>query len=242
MSYSERGMLYKILKLVHWHYVAFKNEQKKPGSGKSLRWQYNNFKYDLSDIISDSYYKRKFGISTLGRFAAKEGESANSDETIYMPTTYNILRDVFKSLPLTKDDVFMDVGCGMGRVVFYAATMKLKRVIGIELRQSMYDVAVDNYAKLKNRENYAPIDIVHGDVTTYNINDVTVFFLFNPFGIQTMTALMNNIKQSLTQNARNIRIVYIQYDTASDCKQYLDSLEWLHSATIKKNISIYSTN
>jgi hypothetical protein len=50
-----------------------------------------------------------------------------------------------------------------------------------------------------------------------------IFFLFNPFGPQTLQAVINNIKESLDANPRSIRIAY--YSPAY--RNILDSQDWL---------------
>ena len=45
-------------------------------------------------------------------------------------------------LKLDANDVFVDLGCGKGRAVFLAAAQKLKKVIGVELRKELADIAV----------------------------------------------------------------------------------------------------
>jgi len=249
MDNTERSVFYKVGKLVHWHLIAFKNNYSKLSFKNGgvfrkirvdLRWHYTTFMFDFRDIISDNHYGRKSGIYTFGRFDANEAKSANGDETIYQPTPFKTLKAVFSKLPLFENDILLDAGSGMGRVVFFAAMYKIKKVIGIELRPSMHNIALANYAKLKKKEDYAPIEFILGDITMYDVKDVTVFFLFNPFGLKTLSTLMDNIKQTLIGNPRNIRLVYFYYGEKSECNDYLDSLEWLPYHTVVGTGSIYS--
>ena len=67
-------------------------------------------------------------------------------------------------------------------------------------------IARNNAVKLRFRN--APIDIKCCDAATADINDGTVFYLYNPFGINTMTEFLLNLELSIMSNPRKIRIAY----------------------------------
>lgn len=84
-----------------------------------------------------------------------------------------------------KKDVFYDLGCGTGRVVFSALSRNAKKSIGIEIDKKYYDIArknaIEKFPKsvLKNK-----LDFWYGDFTSYkkgygyvyDISDGTVIF------------------------------------------------------------------
>ena len=47
------------------------------------------------------------------------------------------------------DDVFIDLGSGMGRMVLEAARYPFKRVIGVELVEQLHDLARANLASTR---------------------------------------------------------------------------------------------
>lgn len=57
----------------------------------------------------------------------------------------------------------------------------------------------------------------------FDVKDGTIFYLANPFGEKTITAVIENIRKSLVNNPRKIRIAYY----CAVCKDLLDSRDWL---------------
>ena len=103
------------------------------------------------------------------------------------------------------DDVFVDLGSGKGRVLLSVATKNLKKVIGIEIRKDMFDIAMENLEKSKMKNT--PVEIVNADVATFDMKEGTIFFMFNPFGINTQKRVLENIRSSLVVNPRQVRII-----------------------------------
>jgi SAM-dependent methyltransferase len=110
--------------------------------------------------------------------------TTNLDETIYkdgvhtmVHSDFHVLRDIFSQVPIAKDDVLVDVGCGEGRVINFWLSRGLKnQMIGLEI--------VDEVAK-RTRERYRKypnVSIIHGDAVANPPPNGTIFFLYNPFG------------------------------------------------------------
>lgn len=178
---------------------------------------------DLADItrigfrrmrgtIEEHFTDKKLGIETSGFTSFINIPSAfalgeNRDGTVYQPTEYKKLKQCFDYLQLQKHDVLIDLGSGKGRTLFYAAQHDLKKVIGIEFKKELVLAARKNLQKLKGK--HCPVTIIEGDVSTADLDEGTIFFLFNPFGPATLTSVLDRIKESLDVNLRKIRILYI---------------------------------
>ena len=52
------------------------------------------------------------------------------------------------------------------------------------------------------------IDFINSDVCLVGLDDATIFYLFNPFGVLTLGEVLNNIQKSLVKRPRVIRILY----------------------------------
>lgn len=153
-------------------------------------------------------YEKRLGIDTLGFFESKEKQSFFKDENVYDALPYVIIRKIFNFLRPGREDVIMDLGCGKGRIIcFAAAERRMKRVIGVELYRDLYEMAVENVNNLKVKRT--KINIYHADVVSFtDINDVTIFIMFNPFWEKTLTEVIKNIGNSLKANPRTIHIAY----------------------------------
>ena len=167
-------------------------------------------------------YDRRLGIEVSGRTCNQCPDySLDAEEHCYQPTFYGRLEKMIRYLKPTAEDVFVDLGCGKGRVVFFVALQRLKKVIGVELNKELYTIARKNLANL--RINKTPVRLVNIDAVNFDVRESTIFFMFNPFGYKTLEGILRNIKESLVINPRKIRIVYY----APRFDYLLDGQDWL---------------
>jgi len=134
---------------------------------------------------------------------------------------YGRLEKMVQYLKPFSDDVFCDLGCGEGRVVFFMARQKLKKIIGVELDEGVYAVAYRNLHKVRKKKT--PVEVLNIDAADFDPKEGTIFYMFNPFGAGTLKRVLDNIRESLAVNPRRIRIVY--YGLRRDI--LLDKQDWL---------------
>ncbi len=157
-------------------------------------------------IIKDGYYEKKLGINTTGNYSKKEEMNEFEDDEQYEPTPYLLLKEIKNELRFKKSDVFVDLGCGKGRVPIYFSSLNIRKTIGLELKKSLIEIAQNNVKRLKQK--HCEIEIIHQDVLKYNFDEGTIFFMFNPFGWKTMRKVIKKFKASYKKNKRNITIIY----------------------------------
>jgi SAM-dependent methyltransferase len=133
-------------------------------------------------------------------------QSENSDAEPYETIDFFYLRKVIRTLDPRPDDVFYDVGCGMGRILCLVARKKVKRCVGVEIDPVLCEIARQNAARMYGR--IAPIDVLCMDASRADFSDGTMYFFFNPFGPETLNKVIVNIENSLSEHPRKIRIVY----------------------------------
>jgi predicted RNA methylase len=100
----------------------------------------------------------------------------------------------------------------------------VKKVLGIELKKELVDIAKKNLRNFKS--NKTKIEIIHKDASKYNFKEENILFLYNPFAIKTLKKVLNNIKKSLIINPRKISIVYIFYNNS--IKDLMNNSDWLN--------------
>ena len=127
------------------------------------------FKWAISLVIREHYIEKKLGIDTAKTYSVQKEFSAYKDSEDYAPTKYPELQTMMDYLKLNKDDVFVDFGCGKGRVIFLAAIQKLKKVVGVELNQALIDVTKKNLKNIKF--NNTPIELFQGDAVNFDVKD-----------------------------------------------------------------------
>ncbi len=107
-------------------------------------------------------------------------------------TDYCWLDKIFSEFPLPKDSVFVDVGCGEGRVLTYLYIRGFRgKMTGIELDPEIAETAKKRTRKCPN------IHIHQGNVLDCGevIRDATVFYLFNPFDEKVLTDFIKLIEE-----------------------------------------------
>lgn len=106
----------------------------------------------------EEYSDRKLGVRTFGYYPGRDlNDPARSN--YYMPTSYSDLLKFFKIADLRNDDVFVDLGSGMGRPVFLASHLGARRSIGLELVPSLHETAETN----RRRGNWPNVEFHLGD-------------------------------------------------------------------------------
>lgn len=131
----------------------------------------------------------------------------HNDANGYQTVDYLNLRKIRRLLQLGQGDTVYDLGCGKGRILCVLAQAPVNRCVGIEIFPDLCDVARRNADRLRGRR--APIEIRCDDVANANLSDGTVYFMFNPFGADTMRAVLGNIQRSLLDKPRRVRIIYL---------------------------------
>jgi hypothetical protein len=158
-------------------------------------------------------YEMVHGIDTITAAATYSGcrisadTSTYRDGCLYEPISYSVLRSLKSHCGFSEQDVFVDFGCGMGRTICYFAGIPMKKIIGIELRNEYANSARKN-CQSKVPRIVTPVEIYTADAATFKISEGNVFYFFNPFGLKTLNAVIENIRQSLIANPRPIRILY----------------------------------
>lgn len=160
--------------------------------------------------------REHFGIITLddmlvdlrygGWCGGLNSSPTEKDDAVRVQSThYRTLRKLF-SHPLAElrpDDVLVDVGCGKGRVInYWLASGHRGSITGVELRP---DVAGNTRSRLRRFRN---VRIITGDAATVTPANGTLYYLYNPFGAQTLAAFASRLRESTT-HADRLRIVYV---------------------------------
>jgi len=196
--------------------TQFKARLKRAVSSLSETWtKWNEYMLGIQtepEIAADSEPSGGGEISKNARYR---------DNFQYGTIGYSNIRKVLRVVKPGPQDVFCDIGCGMGRILCVAARKPVRKCIGIELIAPLCEIARRNAASLRGRR--APIQIVCGDATTVDLSEGTIYFMFNPFGAETLRDTLENIRGSLSQKPRALRIAYYNSQYAS----VFEALGWL---------------
>jgi len=109
----------------------------------------------------------------------------------------------------------------MGRVLSVLVLRNIRKCVGIELFEDLDEIARSN--ALRSRGRKAPIEIICADAAMTDLSEGTIYFMCNPFGIETLRDVLGNIRKSISQGPRRIKIVY--YNSVHEA--LFQSCEWL---------------
>ncbi|TML77906.1 MAG: methyltransferase domain-containing protein [Actinobacteria bacterium] len=132
-------------------------------------------------------------------------------EKAFAATPWRLLPHLLRPSEVSGDDVFVDFGCGDGRVLLEAAHLyRFGRVVGVEV---VPDLAAAARSRLDlNRHLLASPrwEVVRADVLDYEPpDDLTVAYFFDPFTGPVFDAVMRRLEASVERVPRRVRIVYV---------------------------------
>lgn len=176
--------------------------------------------YDL-EVELDRFLK----IKTNGR----DDSASTPTNYPYEATPYSVLQTLANSGYINKRDKIIDFGCGKGRVDFYLAYSVKTKMVGVEFDPRLYNSALKNS---QTAISSAKVSFVNCDARDYVIDfDVTGAYFFNPFNVEVLECVINNLRRSKNENDREIKL-FFYYPS----KQYLEYLNNQSDITFIENI------
>ncbi len=171
------------------------------------RYQGRSYKARLLNPY-DALWDCRLRVSTFG-YHASSGKPGEADWRVhYTPTPYEDIFRLLRMIDLTDRDVFVDFGAGMGRAVFAASWLGAERAIGIEVIPSLCDKAEESHhrSRLSDRK----IEIVRARAQDYRNPEMSICFMFHPFGEATLFEVLRNMKTARQAGpCPKLRIVYV---------------------------------
>lgn len=157
----------------------------------------------------DELWDRRLRVSTFGYHPATGSPGDREWYIHYIPSPYRDIFDVLKTAKLSRDDVFTDLGCGLGRVVFAASCAGARRATGVELVSWLADGAKENQRRcnLKGRD----IEFFERNAVDHSIADTTLLYMFHPFGEQILAEVLEKARADRKGAGaqRPLRIAYV---------------------------------
>jgi SAM-dependent methyltransferase len=161
--------------------------------------------------VEDWWFDRTRGVATESvpvPRQPKDTVGAVRDGGVYEPARVPNIREVLRALPIRNaaEYSFVDLGSGKGRVVFIAAEMPFRRVVGVEYSRALHENAEANLRSFQARKRgSATVEFVHGDASQFAFPaGKLVLFFFNPFGPVVMSGVIRNLEASLRKEPRHV--------------------------------------
>lgn len=176
----------------------------------------------------------ELGVTTVDRVqavamtprAAPQGPAGrHRDSCAFESTPYELLDRLAEALRPGPDDVLLDLGCGVGRVICLMAHRGAGRCVGIEAAADLLPLARRNAASAA-RLTGRRVEVHDGDAAALPedlLDAATIVVLTNPFGLRTLRDMADALGASLRRRPRRLTIAYF----APIHRWYLDDLPWL---------------
>lgn len=146
----------------------------------------------------------------------------------YVPTPYRMLDSLFGKFPFSKDEIFLDIGCGLGRVLFTAASYGCTAVYGVEINLNIYSQLLLNLERHSLKNNIHIFCDTAENVIGKIVNADRYFF-FNPFDL----AGFRNIISTIISIRKSCLLCF--YAPFEETLRYIATLENVTLITVLGN-------
>jgi SAM-dependent methyltransferase len=152
--------------------------------------------------FSDLYFDVIHGVDTSGVIDLPEMVGNGRH---YIATPARAWDLVFKHLTIDPSRfTYVDFGCGKGRTLLLAARKGFKQIVGVDISRQLLDIARRNMARRK-----AACELICGDVREFQYPDgPLVLFMYNPFFVEVMERVLQNLSKTVKENPREIYVLY----------------------------------
>ena len=146
----------------------------------------------------------------------QETHTREPEMVFYQPTPARVILELIEMMPITPDDIFYDLGSGLGQVCILVHLLTGARTRGIEFETAYCDYA----SRSARRLNLAEIEFVNADARAADYADGTIFFMYTPF----KGALMESVLQKIESESRRRAIRVCTY---GECIIQVSNQPWL---------------
>jgi SAM-dependent methyltransferase len=181
----------------------------------------------LIDRVRDACEDCRFGIRTAGLIPIETLVQDWHGCHDYAPTSFRAFRAFMSAVPIQPGlDVFVDIGCGKGRVLVLAAQYPFRRVIGVEIAQALATVAARHVARVRHRA-CTDVTVWNGPASEFPIpGDATIVYLFNPFHGRELVHVLEKLQRSLEASPRRLHVIF---NNPPHLRKELASYPWLRA-------------
>lgn len=153
-------------------------------------------------------FEKFFGID-FERMVDPSDIGLDRTSSRYQSTIAEAFFALMKNIKITEGDVFVHVGSGKGKILYYAARLGYNKCIGIELSETLLEQSKTNLEKMQLD---VEIELWHRNAGLLDPQELAVgniFYLYNPFGGSILDAFLNSLAASQRISPRIIRVVYL---------------------------------
>jgi hypothetical protein len=148
--------------------------------------------------------------------APVETKEREPDMVFLQPTPARIVLELVERIGITTDDIFYDLGSGLGQVAILVGLLSGAKTKGIEFEPAYCDYARRCAEKL----NLSRVEFANVDARDADYSDGTIFFMYTPFGGSMLQEVLEGLWSE--SQKRTIRIC-----TYGPCTPRVSEQTWL---------------
>ncbi len=161
----------------------------------------------------------RHGVDTVRGLGTGELDHARSrycDGNSYAAVPIHQMEKVFRALSVSSttpssEFAFVDLGCGKGLPLMVAIAHGFTPVIGVELDSRLAEIARRNMAAYTTSSGIrnGVVEVLEQDAVEFEFPcNPTLVFMYNPFGPQTLRAVLDRASASVSQCPRPFFVAY----------------------------------
>lgn len=164
---------------------ATRQDPTREGGGNAVVASYASIASKADLLAADAARDIALCGRSLGKADPVHPDLASAGAHEPTPTPYFVLEELLGKLGLTANDHLLDVGCGTGRVLAYAASQLPCRATGVELDARLANIASSWAASSPQ------LNVIAGSALDISLAPYTCFYLFNPFDTAVLTCFLD---------------------------------------------------
>jgi len=152
----------------------------------------------------------------------------------YQPTPARIVLEMVERVDFQPDDIFYDIGSGLGQVAILVHLLTGIRTRGVEIEPAYTEYA----RRCAGRLNLSSVQFFNGDARTGDLGEGDIFFLYTPFTGQMLEQVLERLRQVSTRRA-------IRLCTFGPCTPQVAQQCWLapldQNSTQSNRLALFSS-
>lgn len=170
---------------------------------EDLRPRTGSVRPPLTRRAIDAWRDWSRGVSTRDMHRADQFGFSPFAYYPYVPTPWEVGRAALESLSVGRGDVFVDYGCGKGRMLAIALERGVIRAVGVEVVPELAAEARRNLRRFGERADVRTADAALEPLP----DDATVVYIFNSFASETLRAVVAQVRASVLRRPRMVSLL-----------------------------------
>lgn len=167
------------------------------------------------------------GISPIQK-APIETKERETEMVFYQKTPARIIFELVEKIHFTDEDVFYDLGSGLGQVCILVNLLTGVKSKGVE-----FEPEFCKYANINAKElNLKNIKFINADARSADYSDGTIFFMYTPFTGQ----ILQEVLEILQRESQKRKITIFTY---GPCTREVSHQSWLISENLVNKDDYY---